>query len=301
MSSGGGGSSEPQAVSTIDPEQRKLLKIAADFLGPQVGGGATPLPFDPSAEQNELFSQAFEQFSAAFSDPSRSQAVTQGLEDILSGVGTFKPDIDRVSREFNRTITTPVAGILRDTLGLDVQNTLNQPGRLFASDTRENVGRAITQELGRSTAPLLAQSLEAERGRGFASQENFLARQQGAISALQSQPITEFQQAFGAAGLEQQNRQEIINRQTADFLRLSPENDPFLQLALGLSTAPTFGVGQTQSEGGGSFAGLGSGLGALAGLGIAAALPGPLTAKTALIGAGIGSAGGGGIGSAFGR
>ena len=295
MGSSGGGSS---TKSTISKPQRELLEVAADFLKPKVGQGATPLPFDPSADQNQLFQDAFSQFTDAFADPTRSQQVTQGLEDILSGVGTFKPDIDRVSREFNRTVTTPVAGILRETLGVDVQNQLNQPGRLFASDTRENVGRAITQELGRTTAPLLAQTVEAERNRGFASQEAALGRQQGALSALQAQPITEFQQAFGAAGLEQQSRQDIVNRQTAEFLRLTPENDPFLQLALGFATAPTLQPVQNQS---GSFAGIGSGLGSLAGLGAAALIPGGLTLNQALVGVGVGTAVGGGLGSAVNR
>jgi len=297
MSKSGGGS-KATTTSTISSDQKKLLKTATEFINPKIGQGATPLPFDPTAPPDELFEQAFSQFKDAFNDPTRSARITQGLEDILSGVGTFQPDIDRVSQEFNRTVTTPVSNILRDTLGLDVQNQLNQPGRLFASDTRENVGRAITQELGRSTAPLLAQSIEAERGRGFASQENFLARQQGALTALQSQPITEFQQAFGAAGAEQGVRQDAINRRAAEFLRLTPENDPFLAMALGIATQPTM---QTTQTSGGS----GSNMGAMLGAGLGLALAAPTGGSSLLAGGGLtgasfqGAAMGGGIGGLF--
>lgn len=225
--------------SLLDPASQKLLQASSDFLEPRIGTGATPLPFDQFAQPGDLFERAFSQFSESFGEGGDSEFIRSQLRNLISGSGTFQPDIGRVSREFGEQITTPTARILRETLGLDIQNQLNQPGRLFASDVREKVGRGITQELGRSTLPLLAGAIENERGRGFASSEAALNRQLPALAALQSEPITSFQQAFGVAESERGLRQQELSARASEFLRLSPEADPFLQLALGFAVTPT--------------------------------------------------------------
>lgn len=275
---GGDGGGEVEQASTLRKSQEKLLDVASDFLRKGVGKGATALPFDAVADPSDLFERAFADFRKTFDDPEASGRITQGLQDILSGKGVFQSDIGRVSREFTEQITNPMTQSLRETMGVDVQNELNQPGRLFASDVQEKVGEAITRQLGMTTAPLLANAIEQERTRGFASSEANMARQLPTLSALQQLPMMQTMQAFQVAGAEQGFRQQVLDRQKAEFLRMAPEFNPYISQALGFATANTMeNIVQQGSDpmGGllgagmgmaGSFMGTEAGAGALAGI-----------------------------------
>ena len=220
-----------QTRSTIGGGQEQLLNAVSNFLTPRVGKGATPIPFESITELPQLLSDAFAQFEESFRG--EGQDIRTRLEGLLDPSRTFQADVPGVKDRFTRDVLNPAAQAIRDTLGETVFNELNQPGRFFATDVPENVGRAISTQLGLTTVPLLASSLEAERGREFTSQEAFRAREPGLVAGLQQLPITQFQQAFSAATGFQGAQQDILNRRVAEFLRLTPEQDPFLQLALG--------------------------------------------------------------------
>ncbi len=214
------------------PSQQRALDTSLDFLTERIGQGGTPIPFDFIAELPQLLSDAFAQFETSFQGSGAQ--IQEALQGLFSGQGTFQPDVAGVKERFTQDVLNPSAQAIRDTLGEEVFNMQNQPGRFFATDVPENVGRAISQQLGLTTARDLAGAIESERNRGFVSQENLLSRQPNILAAQQQLPITQFQQAFQASTGFQGAQQNVFNRRAADFLRVNaPEEDPFLRLALG--------------------------------------------------------------------
>ena len=221
-----------RTTSNLRPSQEKALDEALGFITPKIGEGGTPIPFDSIAELPQFLTDAFENFQQSFSDS--SEDIRSRLTDLLDPSRTFQADVPGVRDRFTQDILNPAAQAIRDTLGESIFNESNQPGRFFATDTQEKVGRGISQQLGLSTLPLLSQSLENERGREFASREAFLGREPGVVAGLQGLPATEFNQALQATTGFQSAQQNVLNRRAAEFLRVNAaEQDPFLALALG--------------------------------------------------------------------
>lgn len=254
------GGTDIKQKSTLDPAQQKLLRETSAVLSQGLKDGATALPFDSFAEAPDLFTQAFESFAQSFEEGGTQDFVRSQLENIAQGLSGFEADTQGVVSDFQTQILSPVTRTLRETLGVDIQNLANQPGRLFASDVPTQVAEGISQQIGLTTAPLLAQSLEAERNRAFQSQQLATQQQLPAIAALQGLDITQTQQAFGVATAEQAQRQAGLSSRANEFLRLAPENNPYLKLALGFSTASTMeNIGITNPDWVGSAIGGASG------------------------------------------
>jgi len=181
------------------------------------------------------------------------------------------------------------------TLGMDTYKAQNQAGRFFASDVKANVGKAVSNQLGLTTAGDLSAAIEAERNRGFTSseqnqqniynsqqadyqnmynsqqqntqnifqsQENLASQKQSALSTLQNLPTTTFQNQIGAASSYQQLQQQYLTGKAQQAQYSAEENNPWLKLAQSfISTQATNTVAQQGTDTTGQLLGAGSSLG----------------------------------------
>ena len=285
------GSSSTQSIPTTSANQQAVEGAIGDFLTPRIGTGATPFTGQLTPDVPDLVGDAFSKFEAGL-DRALTSEERSSLSGLAKGESFFEADPEQIIQDWRENFANPLTSYYNEFVRPEVREEFNVPGGFNTSERSQGVSRAFNEFYGGQVAPTLFQAQENERQREFAAQSQAKNLQLPALQYSQNLPSLELGQAFqGAAGF-QSFQQPALTARYNEFLRTALENDPFTRLGLGFATTPTI---DTVVDQGSDKSGLGSAIGGLAGIALAAPTGGLSLAAGGALGAGIG----GGIGSAF--
>lgn len=226
------------------------------------------------------------------------------MQGLLTKLSSGQPSYDVSPQATAQYFQT---GVMDPLMRSYEQNLVPQLNSAFAGANAAQssmLGQAKARALGDISSQGAAQLAQWQQGNQQLQAQLADAAQGRMLGALQMAPgvgSAELQRAGllqGLLGPYQQQAQSQATSQYQEFLRQQPEGNPWLQYALQFTGQPQMGVYQ------GSDSGLGSGIGALLGLGLAPFTGGSSTFLGSLLGLGGGGATwaglGGGIGTGLG-
>jgi len=282
----GGSSSKVKIVNLLSDAAQSTNKNLGPMFDRFLQSGNLPFGLGASARAPELFNRAYgraeDQFSV-FGDTSALNRIA--LDRQIRGIPAYAFDEGATKNRFQQNFANPmIETYIQNVLPMVEEQFAGIPGGFQSRDRARGVTRELNRFVGENITPRLYDAYQADESRAFQSGEAAAGRVSAAIDQRTRLPGLEFGMFAGIAEAERSLRQLPM-----DIAR--EQYNALISAALGFATTPTKTAVGIQ----GSKSGLGSGLGALAGLGVAAAMPGGLTATQALMGAGIGSSIGGGL------
>ena len=243
-----GKSSSPSKVEsrpTIRPSQASLVDTLANLIEPRVGEGATPFPGETFAGQPAEFQQSIEGF-LDFQD-------FGDIQDLITNVSTpsFVHDPTDVASRFQTGFADPLMDMFNRKILPNIKESF--AGDLFSTRTGDVLAEKSSEFVGDVISPALFAAQTASERLGFEAAESAKGR---AITA-QGIPFQLLQQEIAATTAIQSEAQKALTDAYNKFLRLAPEQDPWIQLGAqiaGLSTMETVGI---QGSQGTDYLGLG--------------------------------------------
>jgi len=252
-----GSSSSVKSRSVLSADQQALLSQVAGYLQSGLNAGASTSQYGAytatPASLTNLFSNMGNIFGA------NTQTLAQAFGQQLGGAPAYTFDPGATTKRFETTFAQPMMASWRENVLPVVQEQYNLPGVAGSSMAARAVSNAANQFYGESIAPQLFNALQSDWSAGVASLENAAARQMSGISGLLGS-------ATQIGQMELSENERILAALRGEESRMFAENNPFLQAALGLSTAQTVeNIGMQGSSG--LFGNLLSGATGLASLG----------------------------------
>ena len=217
----------------------------ANLIEPRVGQGATQFPGETFAGQPAEFQQSIEGF-LDFSD----FGDIQGLIDTVSSP-SFVHDPAAVAESFQTGFADPLMDMFNRKVLPNIKEQF--AGDLFSTRTGDVLAEKTSEFVGDVISPALFAAQTASERLGFEAAESAKGR---AITA-QGIPFQQLQQEIAATTAIQSEAQKALTDAYNKFLRLAPEQDPWLQLGsqiAGLSSMENIGV---QGQQGTDYLGLG--------------------------------------------
>ena len=231
------GSTSTDTKSSLSPEQREALRAVNKYVVPKIGQGATPYTGELVAGMGEAAKTGLEDFYASIGQ--NFETTRPYLEDLASGRNFYEYDPEGITSDWEKNFAKPMMRVWNDTLKPQIEESYNLPGSFSSSRKSQGVARAGNEFYDKSVAPTLFNAQQAERQRSFNALSQAKGMQLPSIQALQGQSANQLGQILSADSYER----DILNQgYTADyreFLRTSPEQDPWTQLAMGYMTNPT--------------------------------------------------------------
>jgi hypothetical protein len=226
-----GSEAETERQSMLSPEQQKLLTQTSKFLQEGLGMGATATQQPLYTDAPDYYSQSLQ--ALGLGGAAGTSTVLDALKQQAGGVGAYQFDPGQVTKQWNETFAQPVMSAYRQYVSPLVEEKWNIPGLSGSAIAARGVTNAAQQYFGQQIQPTLYRDLQTAQQRAFQSQEAAAGRQLAGASALGQLPIS-----AGQTQLSDQER--ILAALRGDESRMMMENNPYLQAALGLSTAGTY-------------------------------------------------------------
>ncbi len=244
-----GSPSKVESRSTIRPSQERLVDVSAGIIEPQIGTGATEFPGETFAGQPPEFFESIAGF-LDFQD-------FGDIQDLITNITTpsYVHDPTRVAESFQTGFADP----LMDMFTRKAIPTIKEQfaGDLFSTRTGDVIAEKTSEFVGDVISPALFAAQTASERLGFEAAETAKGR---AITA-RGIPFQLLQQEIMATTAIQTEAQRVLTDAYNRFLRLTPEQDPWLQLAsqfAGLQTVENVGI---QGSEGTDYLGLGTQIG----------------------------------------
>ncbi len=254
----GGTPSTVESRSTVRPSQEKLIDTMANLIEPRIGEGATPFPGETFAQQGPEFQQAIDRFMGASGDID--------IDALMNQLSTpsYVHDPARVAEQFQTGFADP----LLETFGRKAVPFIKEQfaGDLFSTRTGDVIAEKTSEFVGDVISPNLLAAQQFSEQLGFQAAES---AKTGALTAA-GIPFAQLQQEIAATTLVQTEAQKVLSDAYNRFLKLAPEQDPWIQLGAqiaGLQSVENIGLQGMQGQQGTDWAALGGmlGAGALAG------------------------------------
>lgn len=248
--SDGGTPSTVQQGSTIQPSQQQLIDTMAGIIQGNLGQGATPFGGETFAPQGPEFQQAIDAFMSGDLD----------IEALMENVSTpsFVHDPSAVAERFQTGFADP----LMDMFTRKAVPTIKEQfaGDLFSTRTGDVIAEKTSEFVGDVISPTLFAAQTASERLGFEASES--AKERAIIA--KDIPFQLLQQQIAATTAVQTEAQRVLTDAYNRFLRLTPENDPWIQLGAqiaGLQSVENIGMQGFQGGGGFGLAEIGTLLG----------------------------------------
>ncbi len=223
----GGGGSVKEAPKYSQAEMKLFDEIANKIRG-SLDSGATPYTGKRFADQPQEFYDAIDAFKA-FNQSTRG-GMMSAIDQIMSGQPSFTYDPTTTADYWQKAYATPALQVWEN----DIRPTIEEgyAGNMFNTRARNAVAREKDVFYGSAILPQLYQAQMAERQAGIQSGENAVNRMMqmaGMLPSLGQAMFTgDMTISESLRSLEQQRLDAAFN----EFLRLAPENDPWIQTAI---------------------------------------------------------------------
>ena len=286
MPSGGDSAPKSTPVEKYTPEQEALLKDIIGFIQPQIGQTATAFGGKTFAEQPQLAEDAFKGYLA--NTGGYEQEIAGAMQSLLGGEAAFKYDPQDTADVWRTGFANPLMQVFQEETVPMIKEQFGEG--LFSTQVGKTVGRESTNLMNSVIAPALFGAQMTERMAGIQSKEAAVGRQAQAIPMAQNLAVIQFQQDMSVAQAVQAENQRKLNDAYQQFLRMTTEASPWLQLGMQAAGLGSQGRLDTLVEPGSTgmnpllMAGAGAVGGAMAGAEIGA-IGGPWGA---ILGAGVG-------------
>lgn len=224
----GGGGSDVKEAPRYSPAEMKLFDEIANKISENLNRGATPYTGKRFADQPQEFYDAIDAFKA-FNQSTRG-GMLSAINQIMSGQPSFTYDPTTTADYWQKAYATPALQVWEN----DIRPTIEEgyAGNMFNTRARNAVAREKDVFYGSAILPQLYQAQMAERQAGIQSGENAVNRMMqmaGMLPSLGQAMLTgDMTISESLRSLEQQRLDAAFN----EFLRLAPENDPWLQTAI---------------------------------------------------------------------
>ncbi len=245
-----GSPSKVESRSTLQPSQQQLIDTMAGFVEPMIGTGATPFPGETFAGQPEEFFESISGF-LDFQD-------FGDIQDLITNVATpsFVHDPAAVASRFQTGFADPLMDMFNRKILPNIKESF--AGDLFSTRTGDVLAEKSSEFVGDVISPVLFAAQTASERMGFEAAETAKGRSMTA----QGIPFQLLQQEIAATTAIQSEAQRALTDAYNRFLRLAPEQDPWIQLGTqiaGLQSVENVGI---QGSQGTDYAALGVTLGA---------------------------------------
>ena len=248
----GGTPSTVESRSTVRPSQEKLIDTMADLIEPRIGEGATPFPGETFAQQGPEFQQAIDRFMGASGDID--------IDALMNQLSTpsYVHDPTAVAEGFRTGFADPLMDMYNRKIAPNIKESF--AGDLFSTRTGDVLAEKSSEFVGDVISPNLFAAQQFSEQLGFQAAES---AKTGALTAA-GIPFAQLQQEIAATTLVQTEAQKVLSDAYNRFLRLAPEQDPWIQLGAqiaGLQSVENIGLQGVQGSAGTDYLGLAAQLG----------------------------------------
>jgi hypothetical protein len=236
----GGKDEQIQQVPTLSERQRKVEKPLAATIRQGISRGATPYSGQLTAAVPTFARDAFNTLSEQLN--SYRSSINSALAGQIAGVPAYVFDPAGASRQWQEMYAAPVMETWKQTVLPALQESYNLPGVAYGTMRGRGVEQTANQFYGQQVAPTLFNWLQQGEQMGATSRENAAARQLTAMQMplqLSSQLYAGVAGAANAAGQLMSLEQPALTAQYQEFMRTSPEANPWLGQALNYLGLPT--------------------------------------------------------------
>jgi len=233
-----GSSSKVKSESTLSTSQRKLLDQTAGVVSSGLSTGATPYTGQLTADTPDYLQKAFDLASNIFSADS-FKSIQSMLTGQVSGTPAYVYDPAGITKEWQENFANPALEMYKSNILPLVKEQYNIPGMGNSTLAARGVSENFSNYYGQSVLPTLYNNLQSGRQMAFESGEAAAGRQQSAANMLANLPNLAVSGSAQAAEVQVNNQQRSLDAMYKEFLRTSAENNPWLNVASGLSTAST--------------------------------------------------------------
>lgn len=307
MSGGGGSGKTTQTSTSYTPEQRKWMSEALSLYGPEMGKGQTSYTGErvaPFTEGQQAALDVIPSYAQAFSLERGMPLFGETGEAIKktlageTGAQTITPE--QTEAYFKRVFEQPAKYAFEKEILPSVKESFAGPGYWSGARAKAQAeaGENLWSYLGEKRGELDWNTLMANRAAEEARAQRIAGITPAAMAYGQMPTreammrLTGGEELYKFASMEQQQQQAEINASIQKFEEGKRLTDPEIMNIMLSLLGTSYQTSITKTSGT-SGAGLGSAIGAGAGLLAAAMIPGALTATQALMGAGIGAGIGG--------
>jgi len=285
---------KPSTMNTLNPAQTAVASKIGRTITPLIGQpltaypGQMVAPLDPGFTMvRDLINQYLPNTFAGASD--------SAIRSALSGQPAYKLDPATTENYFNKAVAAPALKLYNEKIKPQINEAFAAGGATFSTRRGDAMSQAL-RDMQDSLAGQLATTQQQNQSLSAQLADSAANRQMqgvGLANQQANQPLLNAAALAQALAPFQQNAQNQLGAQYQEFLRTRPENSPYYNIGLGLTSQNQMGLYQKPAN---------PLMGALGGLGLGllggALVPGADLGAMALGGLG-GFAGGyqGGLGS----
>ncbi len=208
------------------------------------GTGATPFEGELVAPLVPELQAAQDQFSGFEGGDQFDELSAAAVERALSGEPSFDVSDEATAERFERGVAAPLRRDFETNIAPLIDESFASRGGSFSSRRGEARARALTDISLRGQSILAGQQQENQQLQAALSESAAnrqmagvgLAEQVSMAPLLRSQALTTTGAPF------QLYEQSLRDAQYSEFLRMAPENNPYVQAALGYLNVQTLGL-----------------------------------------------------------
>ncbi len=232
---GSSGGSTKQAPNYTRAEM-KMFDTAARMIQQGLGQGATAYSGQTFAPMGQDFYDAVDSYRSFMED--MDQPLSSAAQQAISGKAGFTYDPKESSSYWEKNLATPAMSTWQNTIAPQIKEGF-AGGGLFSSRLPQMLTQEASNFYGQSLVPALYSAQMSDRQMGIASKESALDRQSQMLPFVSSMGGMLAGQGMSIAGAQQQQQQLALDDRFNQFLRMAPENNPWLQTATAWRGSPS--------------------------------------------------------------
>lgn len=232
-----GSESKVESKSTLSPEQQELLSKVSKLISTNLGSGASTSKYPAYTATPSLMSQAFSDAGSLFG--TGQQTIIDALTKQAAGVPSYTFDPGKTATLWNQDFATPMMNSWSANVAPVVAESYNVPGMARSTLTARGVTDAANRYFAESVQPSLWNAYQTGMNQEFQAGESAANRQVAGAAALGQLPSILYGGYLSIGGAELTENERILAALRGEESRMFAENNPWLQSALGLSTAST--------------------------------------------------------------
>jgi hypothetical protein len=218
--------SDPVSQSTLAPWQQKVGKQVSAMTQVGLKVGATDYTGKLVADTPEMFRSLYD------NTLSNMGAWQTAISDAITGKPAYQFDSEQATKDWETNFATPVMAAWKRNVLPTLNESMNTPGSYWGSQRGAKVNRDMGNFYNDNVASKLFDWQTQGRQMEATSRENAAARRSTAPGQIMNS-------LAGLSDSLQAKDQAVLSAAYSEFMRMAPENNPWIKIAMGFMTNNT--------------------------------------------------------------